>query len=216
MSETSQDLTKGDQARAEILEAAKTLFLAQGYNGTSMRAIAQVSGGRAVGGLYNHFATKEAIFHALIEERNPYGVLFDILERAVDEAETAPDFVAEALRSVLTVMPRYYDFLQLVQIDLREFEGRNLRSVLAQVFPRVMTLIGRVETLPGIKPMPAIVWVRLLASVTIGYLVTEQLALDELFDQISQFSHDEWHELFIDVMLHGLVDRDAGSEGMVP
>ena len=81
------DRSKGDVARAEIMDAARQLFLLQGYNGTSMRAIAQAAGNRAVAGLYNHFPTKEAIFRALIEEQNPYGALLGILNNA--QGETA-------------------------------------------------------------------------------------------------------------------------------
>lgn len=44
-----QPVSKGDQSRAEILDAARRLFIANGYNGTSMRAIADEAGGRAVG-----------------------------------------------------------------------------------------------------------------------------------------------------------------------
>ena len=89
----AEPLTKGEQTRAEILSAARRLFLSQGFNGTSMRAIAQEAGGRAVAGLYNHFPTKEAIFKALIEEQNPYGELFAILEDELGRATTVPDYV---------------------------------------------------------------------------------------------------------------------------
>ncbi|MCD4686835.1 MAG: TetR/AcrR family transcriptional regulator [Anaerolineae bacterium] len=37
--------TKGDQARREILMAARRLFVRNGFHGTSMRAIAREAGG---------------------------------------------------------------------------------------------------------------------------------------------------------------------------
>src|SRR4051812_26691505 len=51
--------------RQRILEAAKGLFLAEGWNNTTTRAIA-VAAGIATGTLFNYFPTKEAIATALI------------------------------------------------------------------------------------------------------------------------------------------------------
>ncbi len=206
----SQTVSRGEQARAEILEAAKALFLANGYHGTSMRAIAEASGGRAVAGLYNHFPTKEAIFRALIEERNPYGVLIETVGGAVESARTVPEFVDRVLRAVLDVMPQHYDFLQLAQIDIREFEGRNLQRVLEQIFPSLLVLIRRVQALPGGRPVPAVAWARLLGSVAIGYILTEQLAPQSVSRVLSR---EEWTDLFIDMVLHGLAQPDAPAEG---
>lgn len=206
----SQTVSRGEQARAEILEAAKALFLANGYHGTSMRAIAEASGGRAVAGLYNHFPTKEAIFRALIEERNPYGVLIETVGGVVARARTVPEFVDGVLRAVLDVMPRHYDFLQLAQIDIREFEGRNLQRVLEQFFPSLLVLLRRVQALPGGRPVPDVAWARLLGSVTIGYILTEQLAPPSVFRVLSR---EEWTDLFIDMVLHGLAQPDVPAEG---
>lgn len=53
--------------RERLLEAAKTLFAAQGAEGTTMQAIAQAAG-VGQGTLYRHFADKGALCHALIRE----------------------------------------------------------------------------------------------------------------------------------------------------
>ena len=205
------DRSKGDVARAEIMDAARQLFLLQGYNGTSMRAIAQAAGNRAVAGLYNHFPTKEAIFRALIEERNPYGVLVGTVSSAVDGAATVAEFVDGVLRAVFDIMPRHYDFLQLAQIDIREFEGRNVTRVFEQVFPSLVMLIRRAQALPGGRPVPDMALARLLASVTLGFVLTEQLVPHTVLNALSR---KEWADLFIDVVLHGLARDDAAGEGM--
>ena len=201
--------TKGDHARAEILAAAKRLFLSQGFNGTSMRAIAREAGGRAVAGLYNHFPTKEAIFRALIEEQNPYGELFEIFETELSRAQTAPDFVRGTLATVLQVMPRHYDFIQLVQIDLREFEGRNVQGLLKDLlFPRILAVLHRVQALPGLKPVDPIVLMRLMASVVLGFIVTDQLAPQNIF---GTYSRAEWAEFLADALLEGLAAPESDS-----
>jgi AcrR family transcriptional regulator len=55
--------------RTRILAAALEVFAARGYGGTSMADIAQASGvTRAV--LYDHFASKKAVFLAVVEQQN--------------------------------------------------------------------------------------------------------------------------------------------------
>jgi AcrR family transcriptional regulator len=195
-------VSKGDQARTEILDAAKSLFVSQGFNGTSMRAFARAAGDRSVAGLYNHFPNKEAIFEALLEEHNPYGEIFGALEGALDGVETAPQFVRAALRAVLDVMPQHYDFLALAQIDIREFEGQTIQHVLEQqVFPRLMVLFADLDKLPGLREIENMVWLRIMASLVIGYIVTER-ALKPLL--VSMWSHIEWADQFADALLYGV------------
>jgi hypothetical protein len=43
----------------------------QGYHATSMRQIAERAD-LALGGIYNHFASKEDIFEAIIMDKHPY------------------------------------------------------------------------------------------------------------------------------------------------
>ncbi|MCE7861481.1 MAG: TetR/AcrR family transcriptional regulator, partial [Chloroflexi bacterium CFX2] len=57
--------TKGEVTRLAIEDAAVELFIEQGYHATSMRQIADRAG-LALGGIYNHFASKEEIFEAIV------------------------------------------------------------------------------------------------------------------------------------------------------
>lgn len=201
-------LSRGDQARADILDAARRLFVTRGYHGTSMRAIAQAAGGRSVAGLYNHFPTKEAIFMALIAERNPYDILFGVLEDALVSADTLAEFVHTALRQVLHVMPQHYDFLQLAQIDLREFGGKNIAHLLQHsAFPRLLDLLRRVQALPDAAQLDSLVWIRALASLVIGFVITGQLAPTGLFGDLST---DEWAERLADILLYGCLGPRGG------
>ncbi|MGQ9833477.1 MAG: TetR/AcrR family transcriptional regulator, partial [Candidatus Villigracilaceae bacterium] len=70
-------LSKGERTRQAVMEAAYDLFLEQGYAATSMRQIAERAG-LALGGIYNHFSGKEAIFGELILDRHPYHQILPI------------------------------------------------------------------------------------------------------------------------------------------
>ena len=56
--------------RERILDAALDLFARQGFAGTSVRQLARAVGLRE-SSLYNHFAGKEAIYHALVDAHGP-------------------------------------------------------------------------------------------------------------------------------------------------
>ena len=55
------------KSRAEILAAARAAFAERGYDGVSMRQLAE-DVGLSHGALYQHFETKEQLFDALVEE----------------------------------------------------------------------------------------------------------------------------------------------------
>jgi TetR/AcrR family transcriptional repressor of mexJK operon len=56
------------EKRAAILSAAKQLFAAQGFEGTSMDAVAKVAGVSKLT-VYSHFGDKDALFKAAVEAK---------------------------------------------------------------------------------------------------------------------------------------------------
>ena len=93
-----ENLTKGERTRQVIIEAAYALFLEQGYAATSMRQIAERTG-LALGGIYNHFASKEAIFSDLIIAKHPFHEILPLL--LVAPGETVEEFVRNAAKSMV-------------------------------------------------------------------------------------------------------------------
>lgn len=55
--------------RREILAVAEELFIAHGYDGTSLEKIADGSG-YSVGGIYNFFPSKDAVYAAVLDKHN--------------------------------------------------------------------------------------------------------------------------------------------------
>jgi AcrR family transcriptional regulator len=79
---------RGRVTRERLIEAARALFGERGYEATSIDAVLD-SAGVARGALYHHFATKEALFDAVLDR-----VVADIAEAVADAARTAADPVA--------------------------------------------------------------------------------------------------------------------------
>ena len=57
--------TKGERTSQRIMDAAEDLFAEQGYDGTSLRQIAERSGIKEPG-LYNHFTGKQGLYEAVL------------------------------------------------------------------------------------------------------------------------------------------------------
>ena len=76
MAEETQ--TKGETTRLAIEDAAVNLFMEHGYHGTSMRQIAERAG-LALGGIYNHFSSKEEIFEGIIVDKHPYKKILPLI-----------------------------------------------------------------------------------------------------------------------------------------
>ena len=64
-----------------------------GYHATSMRQIAEHAG-LALGGIYNHFASKEEIFEGIIIDKHPYKKILPAILAA--EGETVEEFLKNA------------------------------------------------------------------------------------------------------------------------
>lgn len=92
MTDSTPTRRPGSETRAEILRVALELFTSQGFEGTSIRDIAEALG-VTKSSLYYHFASKEAILRSLLEDRR--GELDELLAW-IDEQPPAPDLLQRA------------------------------------------------------------------------------------------------------------------------
>jgi AcrR family transcriptional regulator len=63
----NRKLERGEATRQELVETATRLFAERGYEDTSIEAVLREAG-VSRGALYHHFAGKEALFEAVLEE----------------------------------------------------------------------------------------------------------------------------------------------------
>src|ERR1044072_390747 len=114
--------TKGEVTRLAIEDAALELFMEQGYHATSMRQIADKAD-LALGGIYNHFSSKDEIFEAIIIDRLPYKRILPLILEA--KGETAEEFFGNAFRIIVKELGNEPEFLNLMFIELVEFKGKH-------------------------------------------------------------------------------------------
>lgn len=128
--------------RKEIIEdAARELFIKQGFHATSMRDIAR--GAKvSLGNLYNYYPTKEAIFESII---NQYLTVVDEKLRAIfadiDEP-LEPDNLRKLGDMVGRLVNQHSDFWLLMYIDVLEFQNRHFRKMFDGITGRFRKVFG--------------------------------------------------------------------------
>jgi AcrR family transcriptional regulator len=117
-----------EEKKGRIEEAAKQLFIKQGFHATSMRDIA-ARAGTSLGNLYNYYRTKEEILESITLK---YQKVIDARLRAIFDEIEEP-FEAESLerfgRLVKEMVNDHHDFWLLMYIDVLEFENRHFRKM---------------------------------------------------------------------------------------
>lgn len=110
--------------RERILKVATELFIAQGYDATSLREIADRLGFTKAA-LYYHFQSKDQILGALLEPANE--LLADFIGRL--EAADGREGWAEALSWVIDQMSNYMDLFQLMERNRALLESRLMKAL---------------------------------------------------------------------------------------
>jgi AcrR family transcriptional regulator len=108
--------TKGQRTAARIMDVAEDLFARQGYDGTSLRQIAEGAGIREPG-LYNHFSSKQGLYEAVLHRA--LDPMARVLEDHFDRASGLRDY--SDLPSVMTDM--LFDHPQMAALFQQAMQG---------------------------------------------------------------------------------------------
>jgi AcrR family transcriptional regulator len=190
---------KGEHTRQEILRSAHQLFLKNGYHGTSMRKIAQ-GAGVAVGGIYNHFASKDEIFMTVLSTQHP---IYDILP-ALNAAEgrDVESFVRDAAIKMVDIVRGRPDFLNLMFIELVEFNAQHVPQLFQTFFPQALAFVQRFfEHRHELRPIPLPVLLRAYIGLFFSYVITDILMGNQMPADMAENSL----EAFVDIYLHGIL-----------
>jgi AcrR family transcriptional regulator len=192
--------TRGEQTRLAILQAAHDLFIKQGYHGTSMRQIAR-DAHIALGGLYNHFSSKEAVFEAVFLAFHPYHQVLPLIEAA--QGGNLEQLVRDAIHRMVQVVEGRTDFMNLMFIEMVEFKSLHAQQLFVSLFPQGMQILQHlVESYPEqIRSIPSPIVVRTFLGVFFGYYLTETA--------LAPGAPKEFREnamvYFVDIYLHGIL-----------
>ncbi len=191
----SDSPTKGEQTRQAILDAASSLFIEQGFHGTSMRQVA-ARAGITVGGIYNHFEGKEQIFDTVLLQKHPYRRILAILDGM--PAANVEDFARSAANAVIAELGSRPEFLNLAFIELSEFRGKHVPTVFQAIFPQILPLAGRLQGLPGeLRDLPPAAIVLSFAGVFFAYYLADALTASEELRMADQVTLEQCLSIFL-------------------
>ncbi len=195
-----------EHTRTAILQAAHDLFIRQGYHGTSMRQIAQAAH-IALGGLYNHFPSKEKVFEAVFLTFHPYHEVLPMIAAA--KGNNLKQLVQDAIRRMEQVVEGRPDFMNLMFIELVEFKSAHARQLFTYLFPQGMQLMQQlVESYPEqMRSIPAPMVVRTFLGLFFGYYLTETALAPAAPPEFRQ----DAMQYFVDIYLHGILAVETPS-----
>jgi AcrR family transcriptional regulator len=198
-------ITKGEATRARIVAAAYQLFMAQGFHATSMRQIVEKAG-ITMGGIYTHFASKEAIWKAVFLAKHPYHEILALLTQA--GGDTVGDFLRQAAALLINGLGQRQDVLNLLFIELVEFNGQHLSMIYSEALPELARL-GQIfaQKQGTLRPVPMPILVRSFAGLFFSYFITEQV----LPEGARALMGEHALETFVDIYLHGILAEPQGE-----
>jgi len=103
---------KGERTAGRILDTAELVFAEKGYAGTSLRDVANAAGLR-IPSLYNHFASKEALYTAVLERG-----IRPILELLTAESARRNSERERLVERVVEVLAQHPSVPRLVQHEV--------------------------------------------------------------------------------------------------
>ena len=203
----TEPLSKGEQTRFQIITAAHALFLKQGYHGTSMREIAR-DADIALGGIYNHFATKEDIFQAVFLAYHPINQVYPAILAA--QGNTTEERVRDIARHVVEALNKQPDFVNLLFIDIVEFQGRNSSHIIGDkihFFEEVYQHFGA-PTGSHLRPdIPPLIFLRSLIGLFFSYYMTGMIL--NVPPNVPPGINENAFDHFVDIYLHGVISNDT-------
>lgn len=199
--------SKGERTRQAILDAAYDLFLTQGYSATSMRQVAGRSG-LALGGIYNHFASKDEIFQALVIAKHPYLQIIPLVQNV--PGETVEEFVRNAARIVQTEMGSRPDFMKLMLIEIVEFSGSHFPKLFETVAPMIVPLLERFTIADSnLRELPLPLILRTFMGSIVAFYITEFLMSNpSLPAEMRNVSLED----FMNIYMHGILEHRSQND----
>ena len=191
---------KSIETRIRILEAAFQLFIENGYNATSMRSISK-NAGVTVGAIYNHFQTKEDIWREVIQKKHPYHEVLPLFLAA--EGDTIAEMVQSVARGMVDELRKRPDLLNLMFIEIVEFQARHIPELFRLIIPELGKLQGIFDNKQGqLRTIPQEILVRSFSGLFFSYYVTEIL----MRKSGGFLLGDDPLDQYVDLYLYGILD----------
>jgi AcrR family transcriptional regulator len=199
-----EKLKKGEATRLAIEDAALELYMEQGYHATSMRQIADHAG-LALGGIYNHFKSKEEIFEAIIIDKHPYKKILPVI--LATESEKLEEFLGNAMKIVIRELESEPYYMKLMLIELIEFNGKHGASLLKVLAPQVLPVFERlIKSRKDLRVTNPAMLMRSFFGMILSYFLTDMLISDSVIEKLMPKNPAD---TYVDITLHGILKNEV-------
>ena len=195
---------KGNVTRLAIEDAAIELFMEQGYHATSMRQIAQRSK-LALGGIYNHFKSKDEIFEAIIVDKHPYKRILPLIQEV--EGNTTEEFLNNAAHVIISELISQQYYVKLMMVELSEFNGVHGAALIKEIAPKILPIFEKlVKSRRELRVTHPVVLMRSFVGMVLGYMLTEIMVSNSILKNVMP---KNILDSYIDVYTHGMLKEPA-------
>lgn len=196
---------KGEVTRLAIEDAALELFIEQGYHATSMRQIADRVG-LALGGIYNHFKSKDEIFEAIIVDKHPYKKVLPLILAA--EGETIEEFLGNAFRVVINELSSQPYYVKLMLVEIAEFNGAHGAALIKEIAPKILPVFEKlVKTRKDLRVTHPAILMRSFIGMVMSYMMTEIVLSNSILKNLMP---KNTLDAYVDIYMHGVL-KPVGS-----
>jgi len=202
--QTKETQTKGEITRLAIEDAAIELFMEQGYHATSMRQIAERTE-LALGGIYNHFSSKEEIFHAIILDKHPYKKVLPAIVEA--EGETVEEFFHNAAQIVMKELKSQPYYIRLMLIEIVEFNGKHGASLIKEIAPKSLPIFEKIiKSRKSLRVTNPALLLRSFIGMILSYMITDIIISNSILQKLMPKNA---MDTYVDIYLHGILKAEA-------
>lgn len=165
-----------------------------------MRSISK-NAGVTVGAIYNHFQTKEDIWREVIQKKHPYHEVLPLFLAA--EGDTIAEMVQSVARGMVGELRKRPDLLNLMFIEIVEFQARHIPELFRLIIPELGKLQGIFDNKQGqLRTIPQEILVRSFIGLFFSYYVTDILMRKSGGFLLGDASLDQ----YVDLYLYGVLD----------
>jgi AcrR family transcriptional regulator len=193
-----QKTAAGEATRQALIEAACRLFTRDGYAATSIRTIA-AEAGITGGSVYNHFASKEDIFTAVILAYHPIMRVLPNLSHVQGESSEA--LIRHAAYAVVETMEKDPALFTLIAIEIIELKGQHLPILVSSMMPHIQEFVGRVYADGRIRAKEPMSFFSAFVGMLMGYALMRYMSQGVEILKNASPSLDEHLEIFLNGVL---------------
>lgn len=196
----------GDERRKQILDVAMKLFSKNGFDGTTTKKIA-VEAGVSEATVFKHFANKDELYHAILDEKSCSSLFTDPFEKMENFIAQKDDF-GVFYTMAFTAMQNHKDdtdFLRLMMysaLEEHELAKTFVERLIKQIYEHIGSYIKMRQNEGAFREIEPRIVVRAFSGMFVHHSLNN--ILWDKDQKILKISDEEAAREFATILLNGI------------